>query len=172
MVKIRIMIEVCGVTEMATILAAAASAGVAIVIWITQGKARDVQLKQLAHQVSLAEHQKDLDSARLVIEIDKQFRTDEFRDVLRHVQDDKWSREEYSNEENRLHLDRFINYVSAICSFHDDGALTEVHMRRHYDGTLIELDKNPWVSEYMDGRKEWWLIHARLKEIKARQKNE
>lgn len=136
------------ITAIATMLAALASASVALVIWHTQKRARVIQLKQLEHQVGLEERQKDLDSARLVIEIDKQFRTDEFRDVLRHMQDDKWGEEKYSDEENRLHLDRFINYVSAICSFHVDGVLTEVHMRRHYDGTLIELSKNRWVNEY------------------------
>ena len=160
------------ITAIATMLAAAASASVALVIVITQRKAHNIQLKQLKHQVGLAERQENLDSARLVIEIDKQFRTDEFRDVLRHMQDDKWGEKEYSDDENRRHLDRFINYVSAICSFHVDGVLTETHMRRHFDGELIELDKNPWVSAYVQEHAEWRLIHARLKDIKTRQKKE
>ena len=126
--------------EFLAICAALGPSSVAGVILWTQHRLYQIHLKQQKQQAKL-------DSARLVIEIDKQYRTDEFRDVFDNVQAG-WH-DEFDIWENRKHLLRFLYYTNVVCSLHESGVLTKEHMGWFYDGTVIMLDNNDWVHEYM-----------------------
>lgn len=155
--------------------AVVATAIVAVVIRSSNAKIHDTQTKQYAaylteqkRQTEIAEHQRKLDSAKLVVELDKQYMTKEFREVLRHMQEDEWGEDEYGDENGdpRRHLDRFINFTSKVCSFHADKVLTDNHMIWHFDGYLIDFNENKWVREYI--KKEpttWRFIHRRWKQV-------
>ena len=71
--------------EVWTIGGVLASIGLIAVIATTQSlqlwavkRQQDMYREEQTRQITMAEHQKNLDSARLVLEIDKEFRTDEF----------------------------------------------------------------------------------------------
>lgn len=156
-----------------TIAAALAPAGVAGVIWWTQSRLHKVQVDQQKLQYKEQKRQADIDerqaihnSALLVLELEKQMRTKEFRDVLDQIQ---WGwGKQFENDKYFIPLIRYINYISLICSFHRDGLITEEHIGRHYDQTIIEFDDNDWVHEYLKKGKEFRFIRDRLSVIRKK----
>lgn len=131
---------------------------VALVIWLTHSRMHQRYLEQQKRQAKL-------DSARLVVEIDKQYRTDEFRTVLENVHAG-WH-DEFEEWENHKHLIRFLNYTSMVCAFHEDNILTDKHMMWFYDETLIALDSNNWIHEHIKKTDACVALRRRLKKIKC-----
>lgn len=125
-------------------IAAGASAGVAIVIWKTQGR-------QLDHQTKLAEHQKKLDSARLVMELDHGLRSDDFRDTAVQIRD---SDIDPTKPDDELLLLRYINYVTPICKMHYDGLISKPDMESSYDGVIVMLVMNERIRKYIQENKD------------------
>lgn len=155
----------------ATACAVVASAVVAAVIWKSNARIYEIQKRQHStyldeqrRQSTNMERQKNLDSARLVLSLDSQMRTGEFREVLNQVQHG-WDKE-FDMYEYQIHLIRYLNFITVICSFYEDGVLTEKHMVRHYDNTLMAFDDNNWVHEHIKNTEENVLIRRRLEEIR------
>lgn len=159
--------------DILTVSAALAPAGVALVIWLTQSRLHKVQIRQQElqfkeqkRQISIDEQQTKLNSASLVLELDKQLRSDEFREVLNQVQHG-WDKE-FEEEQYYLHLIRYINYISMICGFYKDGVITETHMHMYYNNTLTAFDNNDWVhNNVIEKQDECWLIREYLKKIRG-----
>lgn len=91
-----------------------------------------------------------LDSARMVLEIDKEFRTDEFRKVHELIVSGKV---DVTKDPHRVWLDRYLGYITLVYKFHKDGVIDEEHIKDFYDGYIPILYNNKCVREYIKKRR-------------------
>lgn len=126
-------------------IAAGASAGVAVVIWKTQGR-------QLDHQTKLAERQQELDSARLVVELDAVYRTEKFREIAELMFDRKIN---LNDKEQKRWFLRYINHTQFVCKLYYNKMITESDMGLMYGGLAALLRRNKRTIEYVEKHKKW-----------------
>ena len=150
------------VTVVASVIAATASASVALVIWLTQKQAREIHEKQLDHQVRLAEHQKNLDSARLVVELDKVYRTDGFRKAYRLMADGDI---DLDNDEHKEWFLRYINHSEVVCKLFARGLISKSDMAVSYGGLeqLLNMNENTriYIEKHRYRNMKWYFKYSR-----------
>lgn len=114
--------------------------------------------------------QTKVDSARLVLDIDNQMRTPEFREVLNQVQSG-WAKE-FEDEEYKVHLLRYLTIIHTICIFHRDDVLTETAMTDNYDYTIETFDNNDYIHDIFQHAEGvgFDLIRKRLVKIRRKRK--
>ncbi len=130
-------------------LAGVGSFAVAAILALTYRHHLNIYTKQVESDAK----QTTLDSAHLVLELEKQLRSEEFREVLSRIRIRKTLFAPFTGSAQRIKLRRFLNYITMICGFHHDGLLSDVHMARHYDPLLIDLDDNDWIHGYLNENK-------------------
>ena len=144
--------------------AAIASACVAIVILWTQRKQLKHQVDVAEHQRDLAKHQRDLNSARLVMDLDKEYRTEGFR-VIHDLMADHAIK--LDNDEHRTWFIRYINYSQFVCKLFADGLISKSDMHVSYGGLEPLLNMNESTREYIEKREllypylHWYFRYSR-----------
>lgn len=131
-------------------LAGVGSFAVAAILALTYRHHLNIYTKQVESDAK----QTTLDSAHLVLELEKQLRTEEFREVLSSIRIRNALFSPFTDSAQFIGLQRFLNYITMICGFHQDGLLSDVHMTRHYDPLLVDLDGNGWIHEYLNENKD------------------
>ncbi len=91
--------------------------------------------------------QSKIDSARLVLDIDKEFRTKGFRRIHSLVIENEV---DVTKEPHRVWLDRYLNHLTFVYGLYKDGVITKDHVERSYDGYLPIFHKNQYVSPYIE----------------------
>ena len=149
--------------ELFTLLGVAATAGLACVILWTQHKMRDAYGEQLQHQVKLADHQKNLDSTRLVIDLDKVYRTDGFRRVYRLMVNNTI---DLGNDEHKEWFVRYINHSEFVCKLFAQELISKSDMAVSYGGLELLLNMNESTREFINKHRypylKWYFryVHA------------
>ena len=135
-----------GLLEVLTFFGVLATAGLAGVIWWTQCKMRGVHENQLKHQVGLAEHQKKLDSAHLILKLDKELTSPETRKFVYIL--DKIPKIPPAGD-IRNKLAQYLGHVDMICMFYGEGLIDEHHMEEQYDPLIRDCCKDKKIVEYL-----------------------
>ena len=136
--------------DWAIILGAVAPTAVAVVIAVTFIIQRMKQNK--------------LDSARMVLEIDKEFRTEGFRNIHELV---VAGEVDVTKEPHRVWLDRYLGYITLVYKFHEDKVIHKDHIVDFYDGYLPIFDGNKYVREYIKKHDvEFLYLRKRLQRIR------
>lgn len=108
--------------------------------------------------------QDKLDSARMVLEIDKEFRTDGFRKIHEKVVAGKV---DVTKEPYRVWLDRYLGYITLVYKFHKDKVIHKDHIVDFYDGYLPIFNDNQYVREYIEKHNvEFLYLYERLQRIR------
>ena len=98
-----------------------------------------------------------IDSARLVLELDRGLRSDDFRAVAVRIRDGNIKPTDPADE---LLLLRYINYVAPICKMHYDGLISKSDMESSYEDVIVSLYEYDDVRTYMrENKKSWPYIH-------------
>lgn len=128
--------------EVWTMIAALAPAGVAGVIWWTQHRIHQTHLRQ-------QEKQAKIDSARLILSLRDELRTEGMRKIALKVFKGTVDLTSWDDE---VWLTRYLNHMSLICKFYMDGLITEQHMDDIHGiaGTLSQWDS---IRKFIEGNK-------------------
>ena len=127
-----------------------------ICLIVTIGAIQGIQLgllrRQQKRQSEIAEHQKKLDSARLVVELDAVYRTEEFREIAELMFDRKIN---LNDKEQKRGFLRYINHTQFVCKLYHDKMITESDMGLMYGGLAALLRRNKRTIEYVEKHKKW-----------------
>ena len=116
-------------------------------------------------QITMAEHQNNLDSARLVIDLDKVYRTDGFRMVYRLMVNGTI---DLGNGEHKEWFVRYINYSQFVCKLFAERLISKSDMQVSYGGLESLLNKNENTREYIEKRQlRYPYLHWYFKYIRA-----
>lgn len=132
-----------------------ATVGLALVILWTQRKMRDAHGEQLQHQVNL-------DSARLIIDLDKVYRTDGFRMVYRLMAN---STIDLGNDEHKEWFVRYVNHSEFVCKLFAKRLISKSDMAVSYGGLESLLNMNENTREYINKHRyahlKWYFSYVR-----------
>ena len=110
--------------------------------------------------------QSKIDSTRIVLELDKELRTEEFRQIHELVLDGKIDLTKDPSYDYKL--DRYLNYATIICKIRKDGVITEDHMHTYYDSLLEVFASNEYVRKHIRENKGPFLfLYERLQDVKG-----
>lgn len=131
---------------------------VAVVIGTTQG----IQLYQ---QRQNQKHQAKIDSARLVWEMDKDFKTKELRDIHELV---LAGDVDVTKGQHLAWLNRYLNVMLIAYKFYREGLISKTHIDYFYDGYLKILYGNDYVRPYIEKHEVFTYFGKRLQHLKKK----
>lgn len=169
--------EIVGISTLASVFTSlAAVVGtilVAGVIWRSNGRIRKIQRKQYKsylaeqkRQTVIADRQRRLDSANLIIELDKVRRSDGFRKLQLWLVTDTI---DLRKSEHMLWFIRYVNHAHIACMFFVDDLISEPHMATAYGGLEKLLTTNRDTREFLEKHEArypyltWYFRYVRLK---------
>lgn len=154
-----------------------ASIGLVAVIGITQWlniraltQQQDTYREEQKRQLAIAEHQKKLDSANLVRELNRGLRSPEFRGVATRIITNKL---DLKDLDEGMELLRYINYISPICKLFRDGLILESDMDHEFSGVARMLDLNDHIRDYIEKHEDdyphlvWYMDDVRTRRAQA-----
>lgn len=160
--------------ELWTIIGVLASITLIIVIAITQcrqlravNQQQKMYLDEQKRQITMVEHQNNLDSARLVIDLDKVYRTDGFRMAYRLMVNGTI---DLGNGEHKEWFVRYINHSQFVCKLFAERLISKSDMQVSYGGLESLLNKNENTREYIEEQQlRYPYLHWYFRYIRAMQ---
>ena len=111
--------------EILTVIAGFGSFAVALGIWKTYNR------------------QKNIDSARLLLELREQLKECVFMKITSQIYAGK------SSECDPTQLERYLNHLDVMASFKEDGLIKTEHIELHA-GLFLKIKEDEYVQKYMD----------------------
>ena len=127
------------------------------------------QIYQFVKQRGERQRQVTIDSARLVMEIDKVYRTDEFRKVQKWMY---YGTINLNDVEQKEWFIRYINHSQFVCKSFAEGLISKSDMRVSYSGLEVLLNKNDNTREYIEKMKETYpYLHWYFRYVRAQNRH-
>ena len=135
------VLEVLEMIAIGTSIALPVAIGISI--WVNFKMAR----RQESRYNDQIEKQAKIDSARLLIELREQMKRD-FKGVTDKLYDGK------SSECDDVELERYLNHLDMIATYHEDGMLEYKHIKEVLGGLFRRVETDGYMQDFMHEKSE------------------